>query len=79
MQKTAKVWTFLAKNLSFFSKSPLVICRTPPRAGMVQISAQNHKGCFQKEQDCVNKPNAKKSQKREKNQIFCLDFGCNLT
>ena len=70
--KMAKIWTFLAKNRSkfFFQKSPHTICRTPPRACLVQISAQNHKQCSQKEQDCAKKSNARKSQKREKIQFF---------
>ena len=72
MQKWLKFGRFWPKisQKFFFQKSPHTICRTPPRACLVQISAQNHKQCSQKEQDCAKKSNARKSQKREKIQFF---------
>ena len=71
MQKCPKFGRFWPKiGQNFFQKSPHTICRKLPRASLVQISAQNHKQCSQKEQDCAKKSNAQKSQKREKIQFF---------
>ena len=74
--KMAKIWTFSAKNQPkfIFQKSPYQICRRPPRACVVQISAQNHIWYSNEVRKIVSKYEMRKIGQNVKKYNFLPNF-----